>query len=1223
MTDSGEYKNKICRENIHIFKLELAEHNTRFIKTLKENQLTSDEVNNFHPLFSQNNLWQYGSIINVRNIHLEELFEAIFSYCQCESPLNPELVDQLINCFSTILTTLKEWSKMDSSEGNESGQDYIKDLFQNSILGIFKNILFNFGNSNSKKCLELSQIKMKNHILINLSKLLNGLICTANNMSLSLSSEVNDVLILMLLKMNELIIQEKHKMICITFYINVIEYFHQTFQDKVAIEFLHKILLHNKQLTSETKFSIIIFLFDHIDSYYLMKSKVGMNSFDQSKSTLAPIVTNNHKQEAENFLKHLKELSLAELTNVNQSVRKSALYVMKRIYQLECEDIPDMNYTWENFFHIFETLEETQVKLIVPVLENITSCDCLVLKKILLIRMFQYDNGTIVKAGIKSLHLLNNDPDIIVSLLSTLMKALNNSSLFVPEIEVVKTSLVTLFQLFNTPYTKEGLYQDFINSIITVAWGPVPLFFIIHYLELSSSDLKPLYLYDNNVLPILNSNFETVTKLLKLNFKHNPIIRSAIDSCLRKHISTCLVLPLRQMNIIVDNMELVSVLDHFLNACTPADDKDVTNIYGKLFKDLASSLVIDEEFMHQYMAERFIADSKVQESCFNMIALYFCNTSGSKKQEDFLFLVERKLKNDKSAESYENIFKIIKFGFKYTFLSPLIWCGVNLLNIEVKCCFLHSFLSMYYSEEQFSDNFKNLLEHRDLEIYGKYLEFLIENCSVVRVFLEKQLKDDSIDFLNQQFGIFKSEFNYLYTFNRFYNSYSCDEYFLLNEKHLNALFNKNNFFKCANRKSVKLKINMFLRLCQGRHERHEILVDLFIFSELCLEALSNTNRDCLNEILEIMELLMFFCSSEDYKEKRVQSNEIIKEFIKASFQEVKNTRRTTVFRSSMNAWIYSVISVLNDEVYHDVLMECVEEILEHEESSHCLFKRIHNLMCYSIRIRNQSNSCESFLLCLIAKGLVYGDLPKKDIVVERTVCDYIRQHKLGTQWHVKFHHSCHIRYKCTQAILYYIGVLKHEAWGMLLLDHLKQVFDSDQARVQYFHNSLTHRIKQRAIQNILLLDHILRNRRSKQDLFVWGLRNILNYNHQPSIRYFLEWLIIRNLDSAECTNQFWSHFDKAYDERPGSIVSFLCIVFHAVHRIVTSQGPYTQHQVRTVTINKLFLKPFMLFCNPYIYLCVMFELYFKGYKKSSFFIYYFKYHTTCSFQIISLKKCSC
>uniref|UniRef100_A0A8D8UJA8 Probable methyltransferase TARBP1 n=1 Tax=Cacopsylla melanoneura TaxID=428564 RepID=A0A8D8UJA8_9HEMI len=1143
--------------------LEQVEANRIFIQNLESNQLDKTNVQSFSTDFCRNKIWIHREdTVDLKELQLEELLLAILKYCQNETLWNTELFEQLLKSFSLILSTLVDWNKRNGSKETNEVKYCIQELFQKAIIEVFKNnVNFEFGkDSESVDLLKLSQIKITNDVKVFMAKLLNMLVAMVNKLEATLfaSPEVNVILLFMMFKMNELLSQQKHKILCITLYTNIVEYFQESLQDKVILHYLNLLLFQNTiNVNVEMKLSIITFLFERIVTYY---------SLPERKFMVVCPCDYFETLDLKSFHNKLKDYSIEYITSPNPSIRKSALYVLKRMYHLECDGDTDMDYTWKSFFHIFETLEETQLKLIVPVLEDVVSVENLKLQQILLKRMFQYDNPTITRIAIEQLHLLHKDPNMLASMLDILVKALNNSNLFVPESEVVRNNLVKLFELFNKPYSGNVYYLTLLNAITSVAWGPVPLFYVIHYLDLASHAINPEFTYTKRNLPELSSNFKTVTKLLQMNYRHNQIIRSATDSCLRNHILSSLILPLKHMNIVVDDKDLVEVLNQFLNACRPPDEEIYSTLLEKLFADLSSSLSFNKEFMYEYIKEHFIIDNQVQRSSFNIIALFLCTKSGKIEPNEFFSLINDKM--ECIAQSFENIVQMKAFAVRYPFLSPLIWCNVYHLTLEKDCCFLHSFLTSAYSEDQFQAHLTMIMDQEDLETYGEDIEFLVKNSQIAHTFLERHLLGDTLDLSKQNFGYFRTEYNYLFMFNRFYSSYSCDEYFVKNENQLQTLFAKDKFFECENRKSVALKLKMFVRLCQGRENIPRILVDLFILSELCIESLSNTSRDCLKEILEIMEILTPHCANEDFNNKRGEINEIITKFIKMSYQEVKHTRRTTLFHSNMIAWVYAILPVL--EHYDNVLMECVEDMMDHEESMHCLLKRVSNNICYSIkRHKRHPFPVACFLMRLIGKGLVYGELPKRDILIERTVCDSIREHKMGTHYHVKFHYSGQIRYKCTLAMLFFIGVLGHEAAGLVLLNDLKETFDADHVPVQYFHNSQTHRMKQRALQSILLLDHLLSNGKEtneeiipvKKDLFTWGLENILNYNHQPSIRYYLEWLIINNMECSDCTHQFWVYFDRAYDERPGSIVSFLCIVFHVVQRIITSEGPYTPAQI--------------------------------------------------------------
>lgn len=66
-----------------------------------------------------------------------------------------------------------------------------------------------------------------------------------------------------------------------------------------------------------------------------------------------------------------------------------------------------------------------------------------------------------------------------------------------------------------------------------------------------------------------------------------------------------------------------------------------------------------------------------------------------------------------------------------------------------------------------------------------------------------------------------------------------------------------------------------------------------------------------------------------------------------------------------------------------------------------------------------------------------------------------------------------------------------------------------------------------------------------EDLSRWLLRSIISENHQPSVRYQQEWLLVRILSKySRLRNSFWTFFDEALEKRPGSLCSLISVAFH-------------------------------------------------------------------------------
>lgn len=1134
-------------------------------------ELESDEVQNVElaklAQFTKSTIKYYSNSDLVETVPLEKLLESIMKYCLNEKWKQWKLFDELLNCFSDIVCSL-------ALQGSKDIEDYVKKVVHKVIINLINDNI-QWENEDKKMLLQssdLSDLKMATDMKIALVKIMNKTMSIFNTVKWTMYQEMSVTLLLMLHKINDLIAQVEYNWNCVTglskddllhLYNSVVEYFHNTSQDYIIFNYLNLILFEKKNLTIDVKFFIITTLWDHLSTFYnsseiiIFTKPCSEHSTDKTKIKDTLGVSNKtefEKLQLESFFISLKEFCLVELSNTNQQIRKSAIFILQSLYQIECNRKNSKDMIWENFFHVFETLEESQVHLIFPVIDTIDAYDTLLLGGIILARMFQNDNVSVIKEGIKRLYLVKNDPSITLSLLPVIMKALNNLGLYYPESESIEKSIVDFFQLLNRPYTNVEGYLELLNAIIAVSWGPVPLFYVSKYLQLSSNDLNPDFQYDRHHLPKISSIFTTVTKLLKLNHKHNRIIRSAIDFCFREHLRISIILPLKLMNMVLEDWDLVQVINNLLNA-----SKFETDTFYSLLQDLSQSLAYNEEFVNNYVEKHFFSpENQIQASCYNMIVLFLI----ARKITSTSLLSHIKRNADFISKNFENLSTLISFLEKYPFVPAELWCRIVSSTPDKGCCFIHSFLAEDYTEEQFKFHLKELLNQGIVDKFEDDIEFLMKHGKLAKSFVRSQLFDTTIDFFKKHYGFFETEYNYLCMFNLFYNAYGCDDdYFKHYENQLLFILNKDVILKCENRKSVELKLRMFLRLCQGR-EGDEILLNLFIFSGLCNACLANVNRDVLPVVLEIMEILMPYCIQYHYDLRKDELNEIYLTFLKASYQEVQNSKKTTSFRSNMSGWIFSIFPVLSIADYHNALMECIDDFLDHEEPSYTLFKRIARNLRDSI-CEHIPDTYQVFLVRLLTRGLIYGALLKKDILAELGVCELIRKKKIGHLSHLQFNYSLRIRYKCLYIMK---AIARKEESAILLLNKLKEVFDSKEARIQYFNNSLTHRVKLRALQAIVILDHLIEGVEVKQELFVWALDNIFNYNHQPSIRYFLEWLIIKNLEALKYYEQFWSHFDRAYDERPGSIVSFLCIIFHVVQRIITSNEPYTDDQVSVLHI---------------------------------------------------------
>ncbi|KAJ8669844.1 hypothetical protein QAD02_001103 [Eretmocerus hayati] len=102
---------------------------------------------------------------------------------------------------------------------------------------------------------------------------------------------------------------------------------------------------------------------------------------------------------------------------------------------------------------------------------------------------------------------------------------------------------------------------------------------------------------------------------------------------------------------------------------------------------------------------------------------------------------------------------------------------------------------------------------------------------------------------------------------------------------------------------------------------------------------------------------------------------------------------------------------------------------------------------------------------------------------------------------------------------------------------------------RYYADSQVHRLKQRTLQVLLILQPFLKNEESIQILYHILKISTIQDSDQHSVRMMKEWLLTRiYLCNENILNDFWSFFDEIHEKRPGSISSIISVIWHvALH----------------------------------------------------------------------------
>ncbi|GFR26875.1 probable methyltransferase TARBP1 [Trichonephila clavata] len=133
---------------------------------------------------------------------------------------------------------------------------------------------------------------------------------------------------------------------------------------------------------------------------------------------------------------------------------------------------------------------------------------------------------------------------------------------------------------------------------------------------------------------------------------------------------------------------------------------------------------------------------------------------------------------------------------------------------------------------------------------------------------------------------------------------------------------------------------------------------------------------------------------------------------------------------------------------------------------------------------------------------------------------------------------------------------KIENFAFTLISELMDVDRSDDCKTSHFANSLSHRVKNRAWQSILLIHSTIKDKILNEKLLMKTLKALEAESQQPSIRYYQEWLIFNILlKDFNLINKFVEFFEESLNKRPSYIVSVIAVTnLLVLHNIVKTES---------------------------------------------------------------------
>lgn len=282
--------------------------------------------------------------------------------------------------------------------------------------------------------------------------------------------------------------------------------------------------------------------------------------------------------------------------------------------------------------------------------------------------------------------------------------------------------------------------------------------------------------------------------------------------------------------------------------------------------------------------------------------------------------------------------------------------------------------------------------------------------------------------------------------------------------------------------------------------------------------------------------------------------------LESCWNTVLDLRRNELFWSSLSAFVATLMQpalVIGPGWALPFALRCGQELL-HLGDSVCGVANLLMMSLQAIAQESLQGLLQSPLRELVLSALVFGPVHRKDQRAINDTCKFIKAlgERCAANTLIPFGDRSDAAVRASAVeIVFRLGSDK-ESWtedvaDQLALDLLEKDKTPELRKSRYFGDSQTHRCKNRILQSLLLLEPSLSPVKRKT-LVKWTKGNLIKENHQPSVRYQTEWLLVRLLSSSpEELQEFLSMF-KGGDLRAGAVCSLTGVILHTALMLETS-----------------------------------------------------------------------
>ncbi|XP_063241953.1 probable methyltransferase TARBP1 [Bacillus rossius redtenbacheri] len=925
------------------------------------------------------------------------------------------------------------------------------------------------------------------------------------------------------------------------------------------------------------------------------------------------------------------------LVHDDSTVRKQAIYVMKRtidivmrhklvidadndkltVFCWQPSSQDELVSMWEKYFIVLETLEETQVHLVTPVLRVV---DELIQKFIaesifgikhvglhitwvvcIFHRILYHENSSIKKWGVVAMdrhkfNFVSDDNECASKVVITLIQALNDSALYsctqgeysAVNLKVAVQGVLTSVSKLS-PQKAQDVFVDILKVTNTVQWDPVSLFYFCHSLAcIPGTETKVLnrlsvYLFEDFVRNSLANQ--------------NVFIRGGVQ---------CFLI-LALTNLLDSNDVGLPAIANILGCFRSSESlKRGTYAWNSVVEWLKT--FVDTDLVQNFRVEMLASltsrecnDNRIKESCLARMMVLFWDAEcmpfpfygeSSPIEEHLLRLIDSFRDTDRrlyaNAMMQETCLKfLISLLEESEQLRPLPVDQVrNTVLALARLCIpgvLVFILRKLASVSDFADyDVANFLV-KALKTFSKGPELFPLICKEVEVL---QTTAMGVFFRNnphirRYFAshvlVWALEVIQASSENAHWKEMLLGQHeqFLLkivDEGMLNyspvkdegtAELARNSNASWGRVASSYLRniwslLAAFLQV-ERNHSKLVACATAASIFDAALECVQLGGKDILPQVLAVVGHFLDSTTSE--------SLESASEVLSLCWKTMFELRKTEMFWHAFKAFVAAAFteSVLRNPLLQPVTVQYARNILDHGEN-------VSKLPYVLLQQLNKEVQCTSvhFLdpfVDILAEALVFGPVHRRDLRMVNDTCDYIES--LGVQLSVNelLESDCQannkVRALAVGLLLRLVSSPDGHQTAFRVLDYLREKDRVASSRKPFYHkDSQLHRLKHRVLQVLLILEPILSLARS-EGVAAWLSACLLSDSPQPSVRYQQEWLLILILlRHPQLHGSLWDATRQALETRTGSMCSFVSVLFHVARCSPADQEQLVDRTVR-------------------------------------------------------------